>query len=80
MNEMIERVARAMWEGRGGSASVTSRHDMARAAIAAMRVPVKAMVEAGRENNEQSEYSGPDDLDGHALQVWQAMIDAALAG
>jgi hypothetical protein len=84
MSEMIEKVAKAMWDARRGHAnnsgvflefwgdgSIPKKNgilDEARAAIAAMREPTEMMLWAG---NEQLDCAGE-------LRCWQAMIDEAL--
>lgn len=85
MNEMIERVARAIctareqnggppweyWEYQpGGKHVLNAFRDDARAAIAAMREPTTKMVE-------DAYYSA---LAEDAKGVWRDMIDAALTG
>jgi hypothetical protein len=63
---MIERVERALRNAESYDASLI---EMARDAIAAMREPDEAMLDAGvnfRERNARTE------------QIWQAMIDAAI--
>jgi hypothetical protein len=78
MNEMIERVAKALWldywdgdacawEDAEESARETSR-SLARAAIEAMREPTEDMIEAGRSEN----------FGNYPNQAWHAMIDQAL--
>lgn len=79
MSEMVERVAKALWE-HGGDGSLPRswkllhsdkkpeyRH-MARAAIEAMRRPTDAMVDVSYDVG-----CGPG-----CLEVWVGMIDAAL--
>lgn len=99
MNEMIERVARTIREGRQcGSREEplhvpcpfcnwepderTPDHDetgcmwLARAAIAAMREPTEAMVEAAYASEDTGyEFSHRGD---EAPAVWRAMVDEAL--
>lgn len=75
MNEMIERVAKAIWsdywDGEGCSwaemeeSSRQTALSMARAAIEAMREPTEAMLEA--------QFGQPSPAD-----CWRAMIDAAV--
>jgi hypothetical protein len=85
VSEMIERVAKAMWDARRanannngvelefwGDGSIPKANgimDEARAAIEAMREPTGAMVIAGR----YPAGGGPE-----AEATWEAMIDAAL--
>lgn len=74
---MVERVARAIYEGRNGPRCMAwSRHsnehrrpyiDDARAAIEAMREPTEEMLFAA------------DWLENGTRAAWQAMIDAALS-
>lgn len=83
MHKLIARVAIALWQDESLRASGRKRlvdwddvsaadqekwQRLARAAIAAMRAPTKAMIEAGN-----------DHCPGDAPEVWRAMIDAALA-
>ena len=72
MNEMVGQVALALMEE--GGLSATAAHGLARIAIAAMREPTEAMIEA------RYDQEPPDQpIDKHsAVAVWQAMIDAAL--
>ena len=81
MNEMVERVARAICKANdydpdandnllSGPSGTRNWHlyvTHARAAIAVMREPTQEMVESGVEN-------APNPRD-----IWEAMIDAALA-
>lgn len=81
MSEMVERVARAIYEGTPRnkpydhlSAFKRKGYEAeARAAIEAMREPTEAMCTAGRLANMSiiGGYGGPTS--------WEAMIDAALA-
>jgi len=64
---MIERVARAI-EALMPNKSASEARIYARAAVAAMRDPTEAMRTAG---NAESDW-------GTELEVWRAMIDAAL--
>ena len=66
MGEMIERVARAIV-----AADAMGSEAQARAAIAAMREPTRAMADAANR--------ATDDGAGNARTTWRAMIDAALA-
>lgn len=74
MSEMVERVARAMYdfaEGAGqwesaSASDVAMATDLARAAIAAMREPTKGMYLAGLNSS------------GTIHAVWEALIDEAL--
>lgn len=86
MNDMIERVARAIARGRHGLGDSDKENALAvdyhwrkysadaRAAIEAMREPTKAMRDAY--NDSDIVGYGPDGSD-HDL-VWKAGIDAAL--
>lgn len=74
MSEMLERVAKAIYDAghddHGGLRVILPReiaNHLARAAIAAMREPTAAMLDAG---------PGDPYLDAH---VWGKIIDAALA-
>lgn len=68
---MVDRVARALVE-RGVEYDDQTLERMARAAIAAMREPTEAMIEAGQ----AEEWTGKREA---VESVWGAMIDAALA-
>ncbi len=78
MNEMVERVARALWMERyNGPPWEDEESDMreiyygrASAAIAAMREPTEEMMTAGGERLGTTNY--------YAGQCWKAMADAAL--
>ncbi len=75
--DMVERVARAMAvrnndHDEEGRLQWPAYADDARAAIAAMRVPSKNMLEAG---NHEFRWIR---VESFAEEVWQAMIDAAL--
>lgn len=78
MNEMVERVAKAIDDAEGhatvkGFGAADKAIHMARAAIAAMREPTEDMIAEGE---------ACDDCDsGNASAVvhWLSMIDAALA-
>ena len=74
MNEMVERVARAI---EADSNYVISQHHskaLARAAIAAMREPTASMIDAAWEPGPRPVDFGDYDPQG----IYQAMIDAAL--
>ena len=75
MSEMIERVARAIWEEEFQEPvdyhTQEITRDQARAAIEAMRVPTKEMKEAGINTGVGL---GPIT----SAAIWQAMIDEAL--
>lgn len=86
MNEMIERVARAIckahWRLKGLSDAVADDEagnawdlwtEEARAAIAAMRVPTEVMIQAADECEDYATYYAS------AETILGAMIDAALA-
>lgn len=79
-SDMIERVARAiaeeaaMWGDEATRPEV--RHALARAAIAAMREPTEAMVEAGASDVIQSPCNTSYEI---ATDAYRVMIDAALA-
>ena len=82
-SEIIERVARAIYEGRNGPGcrawgSQPASHQEpylkdARAAIEAMREPTEAMLDAGK-------WVSPlyDDPTPAAVEYWETMIEAAL--
>jgi hypothetical protein len=66
MNEMVERVARAIGATHERDAPVlVALEELARAAIGAMREPTQSMIEAGRLQELRSE-------------IWRVMIDEAL--
>ena len=90
MSEMVERVARAIWQESVGRADwykwETFRPDawgrclsmaQARAAIEAMREPTEAMIEAARNEDDPGFCDEPGFAAPHK-DAWQAMIDAAL--
>jgi hypothetical protein len=76
MSEMVERVAREMENIAslkfGVSLNPQLSAELARAAIAAMREPTQGMVQAGESYSLDITAYG-------AAEVWQDMIDAALA-
>jgi hypothetical protein len=74
MNEMVERVARALCEEACDQGRLFAYESPARAAITAMREPTANMCRSG---------GAPDPLErGHSSgisgEVWRSMIDAAL--
>jgi hypothetical protein len=71
---MIERVARAIKQREHQDGNY---HDLARAAIAAMREPTEEMRNEGRNMADDVQ----SDIGGRSIEyhVWQAMIDAALS-
>jgi len=80
MSEVIERVVRAIEtemqrvHDSSGGILCASPEQLARAAIAALREPTEAMLEAGLEA-----HYDPDDWRIRELgTTWRAMIDAAL--
>lgn len=81
MNEMVERVAKAIIARRGLPANVIINWDVirtdARAAIEAMREPTKQMVSAGLD---VKAYDGVEEMDsyGDPESVFKALIDEAL--
>jgi len=75
MSSMVERVARAIAESNEVWGDDLVK---ARAAIAAMREPTEAMVNAGSHLYVAGTARG--ELDYEAETVWKAMIDAADAG
>lgn len=84
-NEMIERVAEAIWGAGGGhdNISVDDARHRARAAIAAMREPSREMIEGfirskGYDPNEPADTMLKATVGVGLLQGWHAMIDAAL--
>jgi hypothetical protein len=79
MSEMVERVARAIC-AKNATLDWREYRDEAKRAIAAMREPTNAMIEAGVEILEPSEHAvyGSDCYGSEAHGVWRAMIDAAL--
>lgn len=72
MDEMIERVAKALADHRG--VPIDERRSDAIAAIEAMREPTDEMKRSG------GEYIFADDFNTDSLagSVWEGMIDAAL--
>ena len=83
MSEMVDRVARAMAAyaeklptgDRDALFIYGDREGLARAAIAALRDPTAAMVDAGEnEDDRTTQYVQGADCTEH----WRAMIDAAL--
>jgi hypothetical protein len=89
MNEMIERVARAICKSHGLHPDADAfkhgalRHypiwqtyeEDARAAVEALRVPTQAMLEAGQEAlPDPVNYNGPVDC----IEPWDAMINEIL--
>jgi hypothetical protein len=84
MSEMVERVALAIQQAdnepcpdgvlRNADVSDWGEY-VARAAIAAMREPDKAMIDAGAKQMAKMDDTTPDD----GSDIWQAMLDAALA-
>lgn len=86
MTEMVERVARAIYEGRNGAgakawASQPKSHRApylldARAAIEAMREPTEAMTVAGTATGIDVDRFCPIEYDPD--KIWDAMISAAL--
>lgn len=86
MDEMIERVARAMLRKNAyfaGRHSNDEVRELARAAILAMREPTEAMMRAGEDAISREIYANESDeaelsFNGE-VTAWQAMIDAALA-
>lgn len=84
MSEMVERVAKAVGEVLYGAADPVDTPnnwarsmDAARAAITAMREPTEEMRQRGGSTLLLHEYE-PDGPEG-SRDVWQSMIDAALA-
>jgi hypothetical protein len=76
MTEMVERIRDILWDAHWMDNSFT---DTARAVIEAMREPTEAMIRAG--GNKVSGTPGyflPDDFVEEAVEIYQAMIDAAL--
>lgn len=77
MSNMIDRVARAIYESRNGAgvrpwhllptAHKTPYRTDAVAVFHEMKVPTEAMVDAGLEAN------------GYVLEIWQAMIEGAMS-
>lgn len=81
-DDMVERVALAI-SGSDDPANILSIHrHRARAAIEAMRLPTREMVNAGAIDIERAgndETNSTFELWNHeVIAVWQAMIDAAL--
>jgi hypothetical protein len=91
MNEMVERVARALYEARWGGGDwdtlakqrnaefeIAKWMPMALAAIAAMREPTAKMAEAGEDTLTSWDQDDGNRCECDAKKVWPAMIDAAL--
>lgn len=85
MTEMVDRVARAMFDqdhdegwDRGEAATKQIYLNNARAAIEAMREPTEEMVDAAHTAQRWSEGFGPDIGKVQDQLKWQAMIDVAL--
>lgn len=89
MSEMLERVARAIAlaaldpETRAAVNPdkwfvAESYYDLARAAIEVMREPTDAMKSAPYDAEIDFGPGGTGDIEANPLNVWQAMIDAAL--
>jgi hypothetical protein len=80
MNEMIERVAKAIFDAMdiadGLDGTVAEKY--ARAAIAAMKEPTKAMEAAGDDLDDWGVASDPGPGHASALAHWHVMIDEAL--
>lgn len=74
MNEMIERVSRALDARISGGVTMTVG-DLARIAIEAMREPTEDQRIAAVNYCQREKLKGWDDLDG----VYRAMINAALS-
>lgn len=84
MNEMIERVALAIYEeGLVRARTKDYTHEallaVARVGLAAMREPTAAMIDAGWDSAIATSGEGTLPLPERIERVWQAMIDAALA-
>lgn len=81
MNEMVERVARAIdaeiFKIEVGSTPERRLEAAARAAIAAMRDPTGAMREAYRKRAKES-WLGNGTTEGSLLDAWHAGVDEAL--
>ena len=77
---MVERMARAIYDADTHGMNKMSNHtasDMtaaARAVLSALREPTEVMIFCGVADL----YKNPDDPEAEVIQVWQAMIDAAL--
>jgi len=71
--DMVEKIARAI-EGQDVLDDEDRYRSMAIAAIAAMRVPTKGMVDVGTEARWQSAIRDANSV----REIWQHMIDAAL--
>ncbi len=79
MTEMIERVARVIWERVNlGGTTWEDYAPTAKAAIEAMREPTKEMEEAGDDLDDWGVPSDPGSGNASALAHWHAMIGAAL--
>lgn len=84
MNEMIERVARALFVDGGGTAAEWNRtnpnswHQIAKVAIAAIREPNDALLEAGCHAHPEDNYHSGTTLIDIIRAEWVAMVDAAI--
>jgi hypothetical protein len=85
MTDMVEKVARAIATAVGERDPLDPKFltesaygDMARAAIAAMRVPTEAMWASGAITAHETAILSMRKQ--QAVRIWQAMIDAALEG
>ena len=74
-NDMIERVARAIYEGRNGSGCKPWAHQP-KAHQEPYLKDARAAIEAMREPTPEMERVGAEEL--MSLEGWQAMISAAL--
>lgn len=81
-SEMIERVAKILWEEAGGVAAMPTAvkdwHGAARKIIEAIRMPTKAMEQAADDLDDWGVASDPGPGNASALAHWTAMIDEAL--
>jgi hypothetical protein len=84
VSEIIERMAMAIWELRRQRASkagieLAKWEDELEGLRQDVRAEVRVSLEAGREPTEDMIYAGNGESGhGRDIQVWQAMIDAAL--
>ena len=88
MSEMIERVARAIYDEQSdGTGPVDDFYPVARAAIEAMREPTKAQLEVAEDIvvgfddfacGDGNIYLGIPGYPQKARDVWAALVDAAL--
>ena len=78
MSEMVERVAKAIYELRFGDLDMVKAENIARAVIEELRIPTKAMEAAANALDDWGVPSDPGFGNACALAHWEAMITEAL--